>query len=39
MDIYQQPNILRKLQTNAYDANHDWDASSRAYLDLYSQLI
>jgi starch synthase len=39
MDIYQQPTILRKLQTNAYDANHDWDASSRAYLDLYSQLI
>ena len=39
MDIYQQPNTLRKLQTNAYDATHDWDASSRAYLDLYSQLI
>jgi starch synthase len=39
MSIYQQPTTLRKLQTNAYDANHDWDASSRAYLDLYSQLI
>ena len=38
MDLYQQPRILKTLQTNAYDANHDWDASSRAYLDLYSRL-
>jgi glycogen synthase len=38
MDLYQQPGILKTLQTNAYDANHDWDTSSRAYLDLYSRL-
>jgi starch synthase len=39
MTMYQQPGTLKKLQTNAYDANHNWDASSRAYLDLYSRLI
>ena len=38
MTTYQQPTLLKKLQTNAYDANHDWEASSRAYLDLYARL-
>jgi len=38
MALYQQPGILNKLQTNAYDAKHNWDASSRAYLDLYARL-
>jgi starch synthase len=38
MALYQQPSTLKTLQTNAYDANHDWDTSSRAYLDLYSRL-
>jgi len=37
--LYQHPGILKKLQTNAYEAKHDWDASSRAYLDLYARLI
>ena len=35
---YQKPTLLKKLQTNAYDANHDWEASSRAYLALYARL-
>jgi starch synthase len=38
MTTYQQPTLLKKLQTNAYDANHDWEASSRAYLALYARL-
>ena len=38
LEIYQHPTMLKKLQTNAYDANHDWEASSRAYLDLYARL-
>ena len=39
MDLYQQSKSLKILQHNAYDANHEWDASSRAYLDLYSRLM
>jgi glycogen synthase len=39
MAMYQQPETFKKLQTNAYDAKHDWDASSLAYLDLYTRLI
>ena len=38
LSLYQQPGTLKKLQTNAYNANNDWDASSRAYLDLYARL-
>ena len=35
MHIFEQKPLLKKLQLNAYQTNHDWEQASQLYLKLF----
>ena len=39
LNLYQDKDKWSKLMTQAMDAKHDWDESSKEYLKLYTSLI
>lgn len=38
MSLFEQKLLLKKLQLNAYETNHDWEKASQLYLKLFTSI-
>ena len=39
LDLYQYKDKWKEMMIRAMESKHDWDESSKKYLELYSKLI